>query len=39
MICNTEQQIKDLIAKGKKENIDFRIVHFGTRTEVKIIKK
>jgi len=40
MICNeTKKKVKSLIAKGYVENVDFRVMHFGDQTEIKIITK
>ena len=34
----TENQISKLIKNGKKENVDFRVVYFGNKREVKMIQ-
>jgi len=37
MIDNTKEILKALVAKGKIENIDYRIVYFDNKKEIKII--
>ena len=40
MICNeTEKKVEILKSKGYIENINFRVVHFGNKTEIKMIRK
>jgi len=37
MFTNIDKQIAKLIANGKKENIDFRVIYFSDQREIKMI--